>query len=241
MRNLLGSAAAIFRTEIFGHSGIWAQKKRVLSRAESSEPGLFDIYRSPFFIPIYEAIASGKYRRIVIVCGSQMGKTEFILNRCGHKLDTSPVPITLLFPTEGLAKSFSKNRFIKMLKSTPDLYAKIGYCAAKKRAFVGYRTTIISTNDNMAILDHYLTPANQHDSGALSPLLYSMERHNVIDYIKDFYGDNAYNTEDNRDWLNFYGINCEIHTKDESGKHRKNPRSAKKKSKIRRYYTNSFY
>jgi hypothetical protein len=118
-------------------------------------------------------------------------------------------------------------------KPLPDSNAKIGYCAAKKRAFVGYRTTIISTNDNMAILDHYLTPANQHDSGALSPLLYSMEKHNVIDYIKDFYGDNAYNTEANRNWLDFYDINCEIHTKDESGKHRKNPRSAKRKSKIR--------
>lgn len=125
MANLLGSVATVFETEIFEHSGIWTQKRRVLSRSESSEPGPFNIHRSPFFIPIYKAIASGKYRRIVIVCGSQMGKTEFILNRCGHKLDTSPVPIILVFPTEGLAKSFSKNRFQKMLRSTPSLYSKM--------------------------------------------------------------------------------------------------------------------
>lgn len=125
MRNLLGSAAAVFRTEIFKHSGDWAQKKRVLSRSESSEPGPFKISRSPFFVPIYKAIASGKYHRIVIVCGSQMGKTEFILNRCGHKLDTSPVPIIFVFPTEGLSKSFSKNRFQKMLRSTLSLFAKM--------------------------------------------------------------------------------------------------------------------
>lgn len=125
MANLLESVAFVFRTEIFEHSGVWAQEKRVLSRSESSEQGPFNIHRSPFFIPIYKVIASGKYSRIVIVCSSQQGKTEFILNRCGHKLDTSPVPITFLFPTEGLAKSFSKNRFQKMLRSTPSLYSKM--------------------------------------------------------------------------------------------------------------------
>lgn len=85
----------------------------------------------------------------------------------------------------------------------------------------------------MAILDHYFTPANHYDGNALYPLLSSMEKNHIIENIKDFYGDNAYYSEDNRNWLDFYGINCEIHTKDESGKNRKNPRSAKKKSKIR--------
>ena len=134
---------------------------------------------------------------------------------------------------------FFSGRFRKG-KPRPDPDAKIGYCAAKKRAFVGYRATIINGGEKMPILDYHLTPANQHDSGALLPLLLSMEEHELLHRIGDFYGDNAYFTIRIRRWLEFFEKRCKIHSKDETGKHPKNRRSAKKKSRIRSKVESTF-
>jgi IS5 family transposase len=118
-------------------------------------------------------------------------------------------------------------------KSFPDPDAKIGYCAAKKLAFVGYRATIIIGNDKMPILDYYITPANRHDSKALLPLLLSMEAHDILPCVGAFYGDNAYCTEMNNRWLEYHEISNKFHTKDETGKYPKNKAQAKRKSRIR--------
>ena len=118
-------------------------------------------------------------------------------------------------------------------KPHPDPDAKIGYCAAKKRAFVGYRATIINGGENMPIIDYHLTPANRHDSGALVPLLLSMEEYDTLPRIGAFYGDNAYFTALNKEWLEYFDKQCKFHSKEETGKTPKNPRSAKKKSRVR--------
>lgn len=118
-------------------------------------------------------------------------------------------------------------------KAHPDPDARIGYCAAKKRAFVGYRATIINANHKMPIIDYYITPANRHDSKALVPLLLSMEKHDTLPKVGDFYGDNAYDSEKNRIWLEYFEKPCKFHTKDETGKIPKDKRSAKRKSRIR--------
>lgn len=118
-------------------------------------------------------------------------------------------------------------------KQFPDPDARIGYCAAKKLAFVGYRATIIVGNERMPILDYHFTPANQHDSRALIPLLLSMEAHDLLPHVRAFYGDNAYSTERNNRWLEYHKIHNQLHTKDESGKRPKKKAQAKRKSRIR--------
>lgn len=118
-------------------------------------------------------------------------------------------------------------------KPFPDPDAKIGYCAAKKLAFVGYRATIIIGNERMPILDYHFTPANRHDSGALIPLLLSLETHGHLPHVRKFYGDNAYCTEENNRLLDYHEICNQLHTKDESGKRPKNKAHAKRKSRIR--------
>jgi len=127
---------------------------------------------------------------------------------------------------------FFSGRF-KKGKPYPDPDAKIGYCSAKKQAFVGYRATILIGRERMPILDYHLTPANHHDSGTFFPLLLSMEQHHTLPDIGAFYGDNAYFTHENREWLEFYEKKCELHSNDESGKTPKNRCSAKRKSRIR--------
>jgi len=134
---------------------------------------------------------------------------------------------------------FFSGRF-KKGKPHPDPDAKIGYCASKKQAFVGYRATIINVSDKMPILDYHVTPANHHDSGAFIPLLLSMEAHDVLSRIGDFYGDHAYFTMEIRRWLGFFEKRCKIHSKEEAGKHPKNRRSAKKKSRVRSKVESTF-
>ncbi len=134
---------------------------------------------------------------------------------------------------------FFSGRF-KKGKPFPDPDAKIGYCAAKKRAFVGYRATIIIGSEKMPVIDYHLTPANRHDSGAFIPLLLSMEEHETLPRVGSFYGDNAYFTTKNREWLVFHEKACKFHSRDETGKAPKNRRSAKRKSRVRSKVESTF-
>lgn len=117
----------LFRSMVYSHAGDWAKKNRKLSRAESSEPGFFDFSRTPYFTPIYEACEMGLYNKIVIVCGSQMGKTEFVLNRVGYRLDTNPAPVMIALPNKDLARRYSRKRVSKMLKNTKTLSDKMNW------------------------------------------------------------------------------------------------------------------
>lgn len=134
---------------------------------------------------------------------------------------------------------FFSGRF-KKGKPFPDPDARIGYCAAKKQAFVGYRATIVIGQERMPILGYHLTAANRHDSKALLPLLLSMEEHDLIPHGSAFYGDNAYCTAENARWLEFFELGNQFHTKDESGKHPKCKARAKRKSHIRSKVESAF-
>lgn len=92
----------------------------------------------------------------------------------------------------------------------------------------------------MPILDYHVTPANQHNAGALVPILLSMEEHETLSGIGKFYGNNAYFTVKNQQWLSFFGKPCKFHSKEETGKNHKNRLSAKKKSRGRSKVESTF-
>lgn len=122
---LLNSVAQVLRTKTYRNAAEWAENSRILGRSESSEAGPFNASRTPYFQSIYEAAESGKYRWIIVVCGSQMGKTEFMLNRCGYRFDVKPVPLMIVQPNKDLAKRFSKARVAKLIRNTPPLWGKL--------------------------------------------------------------------------------------------------------------------
>ena len=115
----------------------------------------------------------------------------------------------------------------------PDSDARIGYCAAKKLAYVGYKNHLLCSVDDMSILNFIVTPANRHDSTLFIPLFMNMSSSSIFPTIKGVYGDNAYDTELNRIHLEERGIRALFHSKDETGKSPKKPQSAKRKSKKR--------
>ncbi len=70
-----------------------------------------------------QAFANPAYELIVIVCGSQMGKTEALMNVLGHRFDDGPrVPALWIAPTQKSVKSLADDRVMKMLRSTPSLW-----------------------------------------------------------------------------------------------------------------------
>ena len=56
--------------------------------------------------------------------GSQMGKTEALLNIIGHKLDDDPAPILYIGPTKSNVDGVIEPRVAQMLRSAPTLWAK---------------------------------------------------------------------------------------------------------------------
>ena len=81
--------------------------------------------------------------------------------------------------------------------------------------------------------DFKVTPANLHDSHMCIPLFLNVCSSNLYNLIKKAYGDNAYNNEENRNFLEEHDIKVLFHMKDETGKNPKKRTSAKKKSKKR--------
>jgi phage terminase large subunit GpA-like protein len=102
----------------------WADQKRVLPRG-SPEPGPWRSKRTPYMIPIVRACASPYYRRIIVVTGSQMGKTDNLLNVIGHRLDDDPAPLLYVGPTKSNVEKVIEPRIQKMIKGCPDLAAKV--------------------------------------------------------------------------------------------------------------------
>ena len=76
-------------------------------------------------IPIMRAMSDPRVRRVVTVCGAQMGKTEGFWNVIGWRLDDDPAPILYIGPTQKLVESMSSDRVMKMLQSVPTLWDKL--------------------------------------------------------------------------------------------------------------------
>ena len=63
--------------------------------------------------------------QVVIMSGSQLGKTEILLNVLGYHIALDPSPIMMIQPTLSMAGSFSKNRISPMLRDCDALKDKV--------------------------------------------------------------------------------------------------------------------
>lgn len=105
-------------------AGEWADSYRTLP-PDSPEPGKWRTSRVPFWRPIYAAALDPRAKVIVVVTGAQMAKTESMLNIIGQRMTDGPyVPALYVGPTEKNARSISRDRFDKMLRSTPVLWER---------------------------------------------------------------------------------------------------------------------
>lgn len=101
----------------------WAKERRVLSRESSAMYGKF----KPFSYqvePMLE-ISNPTRQKIVLMWGSQLGKSEIINNAIGYFIDAEPSTILFLLPSEDLAEDYSKRRLAPMFRDCPSLKSKI--------------------------------------------------------------------------------------------------------------------
>src|SRR4051794_15245949 len=87
----LGLATELLRPKPMRTPDQWADQSRVLP-AGNAEPGPWRSSRTPYMVPIVRACADPKYRRVIGMLASQMGKTDGVLNVVGHRLEDDPVP-----------------------------------------------------------------------------------------------------------------------------------------------------
>ena len=64
---------------------------------------------------------------ISIMSSAQIGKTEILNNAVGYYMDQDPSPMMIVFPTEALARAYSKDRLAPMLRDTSRLSDIIGF------------------------------------------------------------------------------------------------------------------
>jgi phage terminase large subunit GpA-like protein len=70
-------------------------------------------------------IASGKYKRVVLVFGAQTGKTELMLDVAGQRLDQRPAPILYVGPNKQFLSEQFEPRVMQLLDEAPTLAAKV--------------------------------------------------------------------------------------------------------------------
>lgn len=118
--------AAGLRPENLGSVSDWAEQFRVLSGVGCPEPGPWRTSRVPYLRePMDELSASSKTRRVVLVFGSQLGKTETGLNWLGQIIHWRPAPTLLVVPTLEMAKRLNRQRLEPFIRETPVIAERI--------------------------------------------------------------------------------------------------------------------
>ena len=102
----------------------WADANRVMPKG-SPEPGPFRSSRNPYMIPIARAFADPRYRRVIFVMGTQMGKSATIQNVIGWKLDTDPAPVIYIGPTQSNIDGVVEPKFMDMFRECQSLLDKL--------------------------------------------------------------------------------------------------------------------
>src|SRR6185503_10383204 len=99
---------------------------RFLSSTASSEPGRWRTSRTPYLREIMDCLSpSHLAKRVVVMAGAQIGKTECGNNWIGNVIHRAPGPMLMVQPTVEVAKRVSKQRLAPMIESTPALRERV--------------------------------------------------------------------------------------------------------------------
>ena len=96
----------------------WADKYRVLDSRSSKMPGQWKTARVPYLREIMDSINRDEVEEIVVCAGVQSGKTETLFNFLGWAIHQTTFPIMIVYPTQDIAESISKNRIQPMIEKS---------------------------------------------------------------------------------------------------------------------------
>lgn len=119
------------------YSDEWANDNRILPPG-SAEPGEWRSERTPYMIPIVRAFSDHRYHYVCAIMGAQMGKTDNLFNVAGHRLDDDPAPVLYVGPTQSNIQKVIEPRVMKMLRSVPQLYARLAKGKGSQKTYKSF-------------------------------------------------------------------------------------------------------
>ena len=144
----------------------WAAANRTYPPT-AAIPGPRDPLLTPYVVEPERAVASGRWRRAVLVFGAQTGKSEAMLDIAGQRLDQKPGPILYVGPNKQFLTEQFEPRVMALLDEAPSLTAKVarGKRMTKTRKVIagvplrlahsGSATALKSDPAVLAIVDEY--------------------------------------------------------------------------------------
>lgn len=111
-------------------------------------PGPWRTSRTPYLREIMNNFKCRHVRRISLCFGTQLGKSETLMNLIGYCVDEDPGSMLMVYPTDELARSISKNRIEPMIRSCPALEAKWNLTASEtlELQFSGMYLALVGAN-----------------------------------------------------------------------------------------------
>lgn len=104
----------------------WADEYRYLSSKSSAEPGRWSTARTPYLREPMDSLSpQDPCETVVLLFGSQLGKTETGLNWTGAIIDLAPGPMLMVQPTDKMSDKVVKQRLDPAIADTPRLAAKV--------------------------------------------------------------------------------------------------------------------
>jgi len=130
----------------------WADRYRRLSSEASAAPGAWTTL--PYQREVLDALSPhSRYAHVVLMWGSQLGKTEMLLTLIAYIIAMQPGPILIVQPTLSMAEAFSKDRISPMIRDMEILRGLVADPKARDagstifhRRFVGGHLTIVGSN-----------------------------------------------------------------------------------------------
>lgn len=126
----------------------WAEKYRMLDSKTSALPGPWRNAMTPYLVGVMDALLDYETEEIVLCKSAQLGGTEAILNALGYIIQQDPSPTMVVYPSDVLAESVSKNRIIPMIAASPALRGRYQPFESKKLElqFDGMYLSLVGSN-----------------------------------------------------------------------------------------------
>jgi phage terminase large subunit GpA-like protein len=149
----------------------WARDHRSYG-PQTGVPGPRDPSLTPYVVPFLRAFSDPRYRRVALVCGAQMGKTDSELDLIGERLDNRPVPIIYVAPSREFATDQFEPRLVELFRQAPSLASKVlgGFESKRQKktlkrvagvtvrlAHAGSAVSLMSSPCGLALVDEYDT------------------------------------------------------------------------------------
>jgi phage terminase large subunit GpA-like protein len=99
----------------------WADTFRRVAAKTSASPGRWKTSSQPVAFGPMSAVLDQDTHTISVMAGTQILKTEFLLNVAMYYIHQDPSPILFVQPTQGSAAAFSKERFAPTVEAMPSL------------------------------------------------------------------------------------------------------------------------